>query len=227
MSTSFPVDERGARSVAPVGALRRFAQKREPERVPVAVEHCELCSEAIPTEHRHLLDLSSQALVCACQACLFLFHEEGAGGRKYRLVPRRYVALPDFQMTDQQWDELMIPVNMAFIFRSSESKRVMAFYPSPAGATESLLDLDGWEMLLNNNPILQELEADVEALLINRVQNAREHYIVPIDACYQLVGLIRVSWKGLSGGTEAREAIAAFFETIRTKSQLMGGERYA
>jgi hypothetical protein len=227
MSTSFPVDEREKRSAAPVGALRRFAQKRAPERAPVAVEHCELCSEVIPTEHRHLLDLSSRALVCACQACLFLFNEEGAGGRKYHLVPRRYLSLIDFQMTDQQWDELMIPVNMAFIFRSSGSEHVMAFYPSPAGATESLLDLDGWEMLLSSNPILQELEVDVEALLINRVQNACEHYIVPIDACYQLVGLIRVSWRGLSGGTEAREAITRFFEDIRAKSQPMGGDQDA
>ncbi len=226
MSTSFPVDERGRRSIAPVGALRRFARKREPERGPVKVEHCELCSEIIPTEHRHLLDLSSRALVCACQACLLLFNEEGAGGRKYHLVPRRYVSLPDFEMTDSQWDELMIPVNMAFIFRSSESEHVMAFYPSPAGATESLLDLEGWETLLNSNPVLSELEADVEALLINRVQNAHEYYIVPIDACYQLVGLIRVSWKGLSGGTEAREAISGFFEGIRAKSRV-GGDRDA
>ena len=186
------------------------------------VEHCELCSEVIPIDHRHLLDLSGHALVCVCQACLLLFNKEGSGGRKYRLVPRRYAALTDFRMTDQQWDDLMIPVNMAFIFHSSASEHVMAFYPSPAGATESLLDLDGWETLLNNNPVLHELEADVEALLINRVQNAHEHYIVPIDACYQLVGLIRISWKGLSGGTEAREAITSFFEDIRAKSRSIG-----
>jgi Family of unknown function (DUF5947) len=228
MSTSFPSDTRGKRSAAPVGALRRFAQKRgEPEQAPAKMEHCELCSEPIPTEHRHLLDLSSRALVCACQACSILFSDEGAGGKKYRLVPRRYLSLLDFQMTDQQWDELTIPVNMAFIFRSSGSKHVMAFYPSPAGATESLLDLEGWEMLLHTNPVLNGLEADVEALLINRVQNASEHYIVPIDACYQLVGLIRMTWKGLSGGVEAREAIAQFFEEIRAKSRPVRGDEDA
>jgi len=174
-----------------------------------------------------LLDLSSRALVCACQACSLLFSEKGTGGGKYRLVPRRYLSIADFQMTDQQWDELMIPVNMAFIFRSSGSKHVMAFYPSPAGATESLLDLSGWETLMNNNPILKDLESDVEALLINRVQNEREHYIVPIDACYQLVGLIRMSWKGLSGGTETREAITRFFEDIRAKSRPVRGDQDA
>ena len=125
------------RSAAPVSALRRFARKREPERAQKQVEHCELCSEVIPSDHRHLLELSSRALICACQACSLLFSDEGAGAGKYKLVSRRYLSLLDFQMTDQQWDELMIPVNMAFIFRSSGSKHVMAFYPSPAGVTGS------------------------------------------------------------------------------------------
>lgn len=220
MPASFLAGDRDERAGAPVSALRRFAQKREPERAPAAqAEHCELCSEVIPSEHRHLLELSSRALICACQACALLFSEEGAGAGKYKLVSRRYLSLLDFQMTDQQWDELMIPVNMAFIFRSSGSKHVMAFYPSPAGATESLLDLEGWEALTSDNPVLSDMEPDVEALLINRVKKAREYYIVPIDACYQLVGLIRVSWKGLSGGTETWEAIGEFFENIRAKSQ--------
>jgi hypothetical protein len=116
---------------------------------------------------------------------------------------------------------------MAFIFRSSGSKHVMAFYPSPAGATESLLDLEGWEMLASSNPVLLDLVPDVEALLINRVKNAREHYIVPIDACYELVGLIRLSWKGLSGGTETWEAIGKFFENIRAKSRPVKGDQDA
>src|SRR6266487_3982695 len=233
MSASFLADDPGDRSTAPISALRRFTQKREVGAQSsvgarfTSPEHCELCSEVIPADHRHLLDLSSRALVCACQACSLLFSEQGTGGGKYRLVPRRYLLLADFQMTDQQWDELMIPVNMAFIFRSSGSKHVMAFYPSPAGATESLLDLSGWETLMNNNPILKDLESDVEALLINRVQNEREHYIVPIDACYQLVGLIRMSWKGLSGGTETREAITRFFEDIRAKSRPVRGDQDA
>ena len=227
MSASFLEGDRSDRSGAPVRALRRFAQKREPERAPAQVEHCELCSEVIPSDHRHLLELSSRVLICACQACSLLFSEEGSGAGKYKLVSRRYLSLLDFQMTDQQWDELMIPVNMAFIFRSSGSKHVMAFYPSPAGATESLLDLEGWETLTSSNPILHGLESDVEALLINRVKNAREHYIVPIDACYQLVGLIRLSWKGLSGGTETWEAIGDFFETIRAKSRPARGDQDA
>jgi hypothetical protein len=206
---------------APLQALRRFTRGREAG--SLSVEHCELCDEVIPADHRHLLDLSNRVLLCICQACSLLFSEEGAGGGNYRLVPRRYLALPDFLMTDEQWDELMIPVNMAFIFRCTGEKPVRAFYPSPAGAMESLLDLEGWEALVRSNPILNELDPDVEALLINRVKNAREYYIVPIDACYQLVGLLKVLWKGLSGGQEVWEAISGFFVQLRTKARLVKG----
>lgn len=204
-------------STAPLGALRRFAREREQARTPV--EHCELCSEVIPAAHQHLLDLSSRTVVCVCYACSVLFNNQGAGSGKYRLVPDRYLALSEFHMADEQWDELMIPVNIVYIFRSSVAGRVMAFYPSPAGATESLLSLESWETLVKSNPILNDLEPDVEALLINRVHETREYYIVPIDACYRLVGLIRISWRGLSGGEEARKAIAEFFADLRAKSR--------
>ena len=223
MSSSYLQNDNG-NSAVPLQALRRFAQKREGSRLQV--EHCELCSEVIPEDHRHLFNLENQTLVCACQACSLLFYEDGAGNGIYKLVPRRYLTLPDFHMTDEQWDELMIPVNMVYVFRDSKENHVRAFYPSPAGATESLLALESWEELVRNNPILHEMDADVEALLINRIRDEHEYYIVPIDACYQLVGLIRLSWKGLGGGEEARNAIASFFEEIRTRCKPVIGEIY-
>jgi hypothetical protein len=131
-------------------------------------------------------------------------------------------------MTDEQWDDLMIPVNMAYFFHSTSAHRVMAFYPSPAGPMESTLALDGWDALVSSNPILNELEPDVEALLINRVKNRggesyREHFIVPIDACYELVGLIRLKWKGLSGGEEVWKAIAEFFAGLQKRATVVEG----
>jgi hypothetical protein len=225
MATPFFPGNQAEYPVAPVEALRRFTRKREPESpTTTKSEHCELCSEVIPTNHRHLLEVSRRRLLCACQACSLLFGDDGAGGGKYRLVPRRYLELLNFQMTDRQWDELRIPVHMAFLFYNTEAKQVVAFYPSPAGATESLLDLEGWAELTQSNSLLNDLAPDVEALLINRVKHAREHYIVPIDACYQLVGLIRTLWKGLSGGTEAQEAIAVFFQDVHTRSQAVASQ---
>jgi hypothetical protein len=156
-----------------------------------------------------------------------LFNDQGSGGGKYRLVPKRYMALLDFRMSDEQWEEMIIPVNMVYIFQSTKADRMMAYYPSPAGPMESLLDVENWASLSGNNPILHKMEPDVEALLINRIKDAREYYIVPIDACYKLVGLIRAYWKGLSGGEEVWKEIAAFFADIRQKSDLVRGENDA
>ncbi len=217
--------------VAPLQALRRFTQNREATRVPA--ERCEFCSEPLPTEHHHVLDLSKRLVMCSCNACTLLFGHEGAGDGKYRTIPRLYVLMPDFQMSDEQWEALMIPVNMVYIFRTAageeepNAEHIVAFYPSPAGAIESLLSLDDWENLMHDNPILRDLKPDVEALLINRVGDKRSHYIVPIDQCYQLVGLIRLSWRGLSGGEEVWKAINDFFTALDSKAQVVRGEGHA
>ncbi|HKM57030.1 MAG TPA: DUF5947 family protein [Isosphaeraceae bacterium] len=190
-----------------LATLRRFARPRP------KVERCELCSLELTPEHRHLLELSSCQLVCCCHGCFLLFSDQP--GTRYRQVPRRIQALPDFRMTDAQWESLLIPINMAFFCQHSATSRVVALYPSPAGATESLLPLPAWQELLAGNPVLQEMQPDVEALLVNRVGDAREHYLVSIDECYKLVGLIRAHWRGFSGGEEAWEQIAQFFARLK------------
>lgn len=221
MPVSYLSNDNDGHSAASLQALRQFAKKREQART--LVERCELCSAVLAAEHRHLLELANHAVICACNACSVLFDGEGAGGGKYRLVSRRYLGLQDFHMTDEQWDELMIPVNMVYMFYSTTARHVVAFYPSPAGAMESMLSLESWGALTSSNPILNDLEPDVEALLINRVREAREYYIVPIDACYRLVGLIRISWKGLSGGEAVWKAIAEFFTGMQAKSRPVRG----
>lgn len=190
--------------------LRRFMRPR------AVVERCEICSIELATEHQHLIEPSSRQLVCACDACAILF--SGQAEMKYRRVPRRIRFLSDFRMTDGQWDSLMLPIHLAFFFKSTPDAKTVALYPSPAGPTESLLGLDTWDEIVEDNAILKEMEPDTEALLVNRVGSTREYYLVPIDECYKLVGLIRAHWRGLSGGTEVWAEIGSFFNRLKERA---------
>lgn len=188
-------------------------------------ERCELCGEPIPADHRHLLDLQRGELMCACQACKILFDRREAGDGHYRLVPDRRLRLEGFRLDDERWEALRIPVEMAFFFRSTAHERVVALYPSPAGPTESLLELEAWEEIERDNPLLTTLEPDVEALLVNRARGARQHFLVPIEDPYRLVALIRTHWRGLSGGKEVWEEIERFFEALSAKAKRVEGDR--
>ncbi len=174
-----------------------------------------------------MLEQSSRELVCACRPCSLLFDRDGAGGGRYKLIPERRLRLDGFAMSEQTWEELRIPVEMAFFFHSSEAGRVLAYYPGPMGPTESQLELDAWQELEAENPLLAELEADVEALLVNRVGGARRQWLVPLDDCYALVGLIRTCWRGLSGGSEVWREIDGFFEELDRRARSATGRRSA
>ena len=200
--------------------LGRLAQ-REPE---ATLARCELCSAPIAAEHRHLLDLSSRELMCACRACTLLFDRGAAGGGHYRLVPDRRLRLEDFELSDLMWEELRLPVDIAFLFHHSGEERVMAFYPGPMGATESMLTLEAWQELEAANPLLRSLEPDVEALLVNRALGARQQWIVPMDECFGLVGAIRTHWKGLTGGKDVWQALRGFFEELDRRSRTASGK---
>ena len=207
-----------------LGALRQFrGMRRFSSR---ALEHCELCSAELHSEHPHLVELASRQLVCACDACALLF--DGLERSKYKRVSRRIRFLPEFALTPAQWDSLVIPINLAFFFRSSIEDRTVALYPSPAGAVESLLPLDTWNAIVAENPALHHLQSDIEALLVNRISRPdapapAQYYIAPIDECYRLVGLIRANWKGLSGGAEVWTEIDRFFADLHARAEIADG----
>jgi Family of unknown function (DUF5947) len=207
----------------PIAVLQRIRASNPPRQVAPPEEVCELCSEIIDREHRHLVDLRSRTLLCACRGCFLLFESQGAGGDHFRSVPERYIAFRDFDLSPPQWDSLQIPVSVAFFFLNSELERIVAFYPGPAGATESELPLETWTNLFEANPQLATMQPDVEAFLvraaIDRSDRAAECYIVPIDACYELVGHLRTLWRGFDGGTEANRKLDEFFDDLRARAQ--------
>jgi hypothetical protein len=195
-------------------ALRRFAggekalsKQRPPE------EQCELCSLRLGPEHRHLLETATRKIVCACDACAMRF--EGVLDGRFKIIPRDARSLPDFQINDAEWESLSLPINLAFFFYNTPNQKMVAMYPSPAGATESLLPLTAWESLVRQNSVLGDMQADVEALLVNRVGDKRDYFLAPIDKCFELVGTIRMHWRGLSGGEEVWRAIDEFFVRLK------------
>lgn len=195
-----------ARSFA---SLRKFVRPRH------TAARCELCGRDIPHEHRHLFNLATRALACSCEPCALLFVDSEAG--RFRSVPRAGRVLSDLRMTDEQWERLQTPINLAFFLHDSAANRAVAYYPSPAGATASDLPAGAWDQLCTDNPELRELAPDVEALLVNRVRDAREYFRAPIDVCYELVGLIRAGWRGFSGGTEVWAEIDRFLTQMKER----------
>jgi uncharacterized protein DUF5947 len=211
--------------------LRRFVGPPPPEGPGVPVpeagrqrpraapgEACELCAEPLGDGHSHVVNLDGRQIMCTCRACWLLFTHQGAAGGRYRAVPERYLHDPGFRLGDGVWEALQIPVRVAFFFHNSDLGRVAGFYPSPAGATESLLPLEAWAEVVAANPAMTDLAPDVEALLVRRTGEGFQCYLVPIDACYELVGLVRMHWKGFDGGEEAWEAIDGFFDAVRDRA---------
>lgn len=212
-----------------LSSLRRFlveSTDREPAR-----EVCEMCATPVPSLHPHLVQVAERRMICACGPCGFLFSNPGAGGGGYRRVPDRYLSDPDFQLSDAQWEALQIPVGMAFFLNNSAQGKMIACYPSPAGATESELGLEAWTSGVGSGRLAAEMEPDVEALLVrrgasgpgsaDRSEGPSECLLVPIDACYRLVGLVRMHWRGFDGGPDAWREIDAFFDAMRAEAALL------
>jgi hypothetical protein len=200
------------RALAQTGGASRGPGTRAP-----AQERCDLCNTTIPDDHRHLIHLEQRRIVCSCEACWALH----SGDAEYRPTGMRTLWLEQFECDQETWGMFQIPIGLAFFMRSSLTGGVVAFYPSPAGATESELNLEPWEQLVALNPVLAELEADAEALVINRLSEPHQHVIAPIDDCYALVGLIKSRWEGISGGSALQEAVPTFFEAMRDRALVL------
>lgn len=194
-----------------IRTLRRF---RRPGSVQ---ERCELCGIGLSRNHRHLLEMSKSRIVCSCDPCALRFQDVVEG--RFKLIPKDAWYLPQFNLSDAEWENLALPINLAFFFYSTPEKKMKALYPSPAGATESLLPLAAWNSLAERHSRVRTMQPDVEAFLVNRVGTKREYYVVPIDVCFELVGLIRMHWRGLSGGDAVWQQVEAFFARLSANAR--------
>jgi hypothetical protein len=187
-------------------------------------ERCEMCREVLDDRHGHVVEIEQRSIVCACRACYLLFISEGAAGGRYRSVPERVRHDPARPLDEADWNELQIPVAMAFFFVNSALGRVVAGYPSPGGMTECELDLAAWDRLVAAYPLFAAMTPDVEAVFVNRAEPGGEVFLLPIDRCYSLVGELRLRWQGFDGGAEAHAALAAFLADLRSQARPLAAE---
>jgi Family of unknown function (DUF5947) len=188
-----------------------------------AGERCEMCSEAIADEHQHVVNVEGRQMMCVCRGCYLLFTDIHAELR-YRAVPDRYLVFEDFALDRRRWEALQIPVGLAFFFRNSALDRTVAFYPGPAGATESELDLAAWNDIRAADPRLEMLADDTEALLVRVPDDPTEPpacHLLPIDACYEFVGRLRMLWRGFDGGQDVRKYMDDFFRAVGDRSKVV------
>ena len=197
-------------SASLISKLRKIATSTPVEEV----EKCNFCGRTLSPDHRHLVDLSVKKFMCTCEMCMITMAENGT----YKPIPQRHLELQGFNMSDALWSDFLIPVNMAFFVLSLSRNGAVAYYPAPTGATESKLKMEAWNQLVLLNPILNDLAPDLEALIVNRLGTTGQYYIVPIDTCYKLIGMIRVTWKGIFGGKEVNDIINQFFSELKEKS---------
>jgi hypothetical protein len=195
----------------PLGALRQLLARPV---APATEQRCELCGAPLADDHRHVVDARARRLLCACTRCLSARPQparDGDDDQRLRPVPSRQGHRLSMNIAADQWDALDIPVDLVFFFVNSSAGRPVACYPGPAGATESVLSLDAWQALVAANPWIDALAADVEALLVRRVDDRYVGVLVPIDRCYELAGRIRIAWSGIRGGDEVQRVIERFF----------------
>jgi hypothetical protein len=206
-----------------LSALRPFADGWRP--VAPSGERCRMCAQLLDgDDHEHVVDVGERSLRCVCASCAALFVPPWEGPSppeaRYRVVPKRVLDDPAFRLDDRQWAALRIPVGLAFVFFNSSLDGWVVIYPSPAGATEAELEPEGLVALDAATPLLAEAEPDVEALLLHaRRGQPSEALLVPIDACYELVGQVRVHWQGMTGGDAVWREVDRLLGGLRARAE--------
>jgi hypothetical protein len=203
--------------VTPLGNLGRFVAAN-PGAPPVESEACELCGQPLQGGHRHVLDRVAGTPRCACVACAVLF--QTPGGARYQTLGDRVLRDPQLQRAPELFTALQIPVRLAFITCDANLAGCEATYPSVAGPTRAQLPAAACADLAATR-LLRALIPGQEALLLygREPGGPIAGFGVAVDRCYALVGTLRRTWRGFSGGPEAFRAIDAFFADLAQQAR--------
>jgi hypothetical protein len=196
-------------------ALRPLARfVTAPTRTP-SHARCELCTAEIGDVHRHVLELPTGGVLCACRPCAILFASPD-GFARYRTVPDRVRIDPSFALPPGR---LGIPVGVAFCVRASQDAPFVANFPGPSGIVAAELSPEASNELARATPLAGLVEPAVEALLLHSERGALRTacYLVPVTAAYELAGRLRATWTGFTGGREAERELAAFFGELERR----------
>ncbi len=166
-------------------ALRRFVKRRQ------AGQYCEIVQPGVGGRARAPGRTRGSSPDVLLRRVCGAVPDHGKG-RSTRRDAAGFVeaVLFELKLDDAQWSSLDVPVELVFFCHVTTAGRVVAQYPSPAGAMESLLNLDGWRGRRGGTiPSSTSLQPDVEAaLLVNRTRQAQDYYAaMPIDQCYRLI----------------------------------------
>ena len=131
-----------------------------------------MCNETIPEEHSHVVESGEPGADVHLPALLPALHR--AGRRRAASSPRCPTATsttPTSRLSNAQWDQLQIPVKMAFFFVNSEHGQDGRLLSQPGrrhgvAAARSTRGTRSWPPTRCSS-----LEPDVEALLVYRRQD--------------------------------------------------------
>ena len=179
-----------------------------------ALARCRLCGEWLGEIHLHLWHVQERRSACACRRCET--RDARNRMRGYRRMQPRVELLEGFEMSEAMWVALTTTVGLAnavaFFFRTSRTREVKACGPGRGESLdviETTVDPEAWATLVDRNPVLNDLESDVEALLVHRLGLNPEHYRVSINLAYRLTGLARGDW------TVVPATVRDFFTALR------------
>ena len=152
---------------------------------------------------------TGRQLMCICRGCYLLFTDTEAELR-YRAVPDRYLSFPDFALDRRAVGGAADPGRAGVLLPQLRAGPHRGVLPGPGRRHRVRAGPGG--VGRRSAPPTRGLDTAAPRRrgaagpgARRRTGCCRSAYLVPIDACYEFVGRLRMLWRGFDGGQEARE----------------------